>query len=96
MNQVQCTKDEIQRIAMMRDKGYSYERIGRLVGRYHSTVRKYHRIFDRYGYDVFPERIGRSDKQYAESRRPQKGTGGYSRRENQGHGGNTLKNPVGA
>lgn len=50
-----CSKSKILEIAQMRRQGYQYKAIARKVHRSVTTVNRYHRVYEKFGIDVFAE-----------------------------------------
>ena len=50
-----CSKTDALQIRDMRDRGMTYQQIAKRYGSGAATVRRYHRLFEKYGLVIFAE-----------------------------------------
>jgi len=50
-----CSKSRVLLIAEMRKQGYQYKAIARKVHRSVTAVNRYHRVYEKFGIDVFAD-----------------------------------------
>lgn len=54
-----CSQKDVSDICLMKDQGMTYAQIAKKYGSCKSAVNRYHRLYERYGIEIFAKNKGR-------------------------------------